>query len=142
MLDIKTIPVHLKNMLINAFLLPVWYLAIYIFSPSLYGQNDIILTTSVCFTITLASSYFAMIIIVTFRKTPFPLFDFNMINFAFFIQLFCITLLISIGYLSNILFGCKFAFYGFVITYFILLFTILFILTTYFLNFNEEKQQN
>jgi hypothetical protein len=52
---LKDIPLKLKNFLVNSALLPFWYVAIYMYLPSVYNTNDLWLIISFCICLTLLS---------------------------------------------------------------------------------------
>lgn len=54
-MDLKNIPLQLKNFLVNSSLLPFWYVVIYIYLPSVYNTNDRWLIISFCICLTLVS---------------------------------------------------------------------------------------
>jgi len=123
MFDIKSIPKDLKNMLINVWLLPLWYVSIYIFSPTIYKEQDIILTVSICIGLTSISSMISIIVSKTLISDDekVGLFDYSIVALCFTLQLVWLSLLIFFSYLYSIYVGEIFRMYGFLLTYFLVL---------------------
>ena len=120
MFDFKTIPNDLKNYLITSVSLPFWYVSVYYYFPSVYYQDDFLLTASVCLALSAISNFTSTLVVAlddesTDDSSPF---DFHIVLAATIIQCLWLSILILIGYLTNKLFGCKFEYYGFLLTYF------------------------
>lgn len=125
MIDIKGFPLRLKNMLVNAFMLPFWYVAIYLFGPSIYNQSDIFLILSICIALTAASAFLAYANVYVDemthkqRKDKIKPFDHVIITKALTYQMVYMSFLMMISYLIPRLTPVtRFEFYGFVLVYF------------------------
>lgn len=136
MFNIGEIPIYLKNMLLNVLLLPFWYIAIYLFSPEIYATGDILLLLSICISLTMISSIIASILVNLNEEKEKRVSPFDTANVvgALLIQVFVLSLLLIISFLVPKFVGFIFEFYGFVITYFVIL-----ILTGLLLVSNDKK---
>ena len=114
MFDIKNFPDLLKNILSVAILMPFWYIAIYIYCPELYYQNDLILTISVC----IALSIISCLIIGTAFIEKGGILDIKVVFPTIILNIFILSIWIFIGYVFNYFFDSIFSFLGFVATYF------------------------
>lgn len=120
MFDFKSIPKDLKNFLINSLTLPLWYISIFYYFPSVYAQDDILLIACVCISLSIFSyMLFSMLIMETNiskpEETPF---DFGVVLPAILLQLFWLSILIFFGYLTSFFWDVKFEYYGFLLVYF------------------------
>ncbi|KAA2218277.1 hypothetical protein [Maribacter flavus] len=124
MFNIGEIPKYLKNMLLNVLLMPFWYISIYLFAPEIYATQDVLLLLSICVSLTMISSIIAAILTNynSDKKEP-PMSPFDTINViaAFLIQLILLSIILFISFLVPKFTGRIFEFYGFVLTYFLIL---------------------
>lgn len=136
MIDIGSIPKNLRDELVNAFTLPIWYIAVYLFCPSVYNQGDIILSTSLCISLSLIST---LVINISFSGViEEDDEEGSLISFAsFMFQALWLSLLIFFGYIFSLITDLIFEFYGFLLVYF---FTIP-ILTIY-LHIRKVRKKN
>lgn len=124
--DFTKLPEDLKNELLNAFTLPLWYVSIYLFCPSVYNKGDVILSVSLCISLALVSTIISNITfygILTSAKKEEE--DITYMA-TFFLQTLWLSFLIFASYIFSCLTNLIFEFYGFLVTY-ILIFPIIFI---------------
>ncbi|MCA0133922.1 hypothetical protein [Winogradskyella alexanderae] len=126
MLDIDKIPKHLKTLLINSVLLPFWYISIYIFHHEFYKNDDFLIIASVCIGLTIVSSLLTSIILTRSEKDT-NILEENVVIPTVAIQVILLSLIIFLGYLFKVFFGKIFHFYGFLLTYFGIIISILFL---------------
>ena len=122
-LNIKQLPKKLRNMSINIFLIPFWYISIYLFGPSIYNSKDSILIASVCISYTIISAFLAYVTAFVLDKKPRKKkkrFHHGTIIMSFINQVSWLSTIILTGYLYPLLFNAeRFNFYGFSLLYFI-----------------------
>lgn len=120
MFDIKAIPEHLKNMLVNAWLLPLWYVSIYLFSPSTYSNEDIILISSLCLGFNLLSSMNSVLwTIIDNKEKDFEVFGLVNTMVIFTFQLLLLSILMICVFIFNLYSDYILKFHGFIIIYYL-----------------------
>lgn len=117
MIDINSIPKDLRDELINVFTLPLWYISLYIYCPSVYNKGDLLLSISLCISLALISTIITNISIQNMFPDNKKGNELSLI-FSFLFQTIWLSLLIFLGYLFTYSTGIIFEFYGFLITYF------------------------
>lgn len=141
MFDFKAIPIHLKNMLVNAWLLPLWYISIYLFSKTTYNVDDIFLISSLCISLNLISSMNLIVWSVLGEyEGEFEVFGLPNILMCFNFQLIWVSLLIFGTYIFNVYSSYIIKFHGFVTIYFVVL--NLFFLIEYIIEKNKKKRKS
>lgn len=126
MIDITKIPENLKNLLINIILLPFWIVSIYIYNPELYRSNDFLIIGSVCICLTIISSILMSYVLMNTKKKQHIL-EMEILIPSIALQSILLSLIIFLGYIFDVIFGYIFLFYGFLTTYFVILFSFVFI---------------
>lgn len=120
-IDIKNLPEKLKTFLINLITLPFWYISVYIYHIDFYKTNDYVLIFSVCFCLMLISSLISSVTILINDIEDSDFLDESNVVISVVFQIIILSFIIFLGYLSKIVFGLCFQFYGFLLTYFSLI---------------------
>lgn len=127
-LDFNKIPNDLKSLLTHAIMLPFWMLSVYTFLPEFYVNNDMFIIGALCFCLTICSALAFSVISIKLDGKNKYVFDTSITFGSVVFQILWFSTLFIIGYVSKVLDGPEFEFYGFVLTYFIplILFVIIF----------------
>ena len=121
-IDLKNIPIYLKNLLISLILIPFWIIVIYIYHPELYKTNDYLILGSLCISLTILSSLIVSVALIDSKK-HIHLLELHLAISNVAVQVILLSFLTFFGYIFNIVTGLKFYLYSFLGTYFAIITT-------------------
>lgn len=123
--DLNTAPDSLKSVLINLFLLPFWFISIFLFNGDFYNSADFILAMAFSLCLTIASSMAFAILNTIGLKDNKGIFDVGQSTFSVYIQIIWICILIFLCYSLRYFDIQTIDFFGFVVCYFGLIFLLI-----------------
>ena len=108
----------LKAIALNLFIIPFWYVAIFLFNNEFYKSSDSIIITTMCIMISLVSSVFFSIFLIKIEVNTSDniFFEKMMVSTAMLIA--WLSVLIFVFYSLGFLFGIYLYFYWFLVIYF------------------------
>ncbi len=108
----------LKAIALNLFIIPFWYVAIFLFNNEFYKSSDSIIITTMCIVISLVSSVFFSIFLIKIEVNTSDniFFEKMMVSTAMLIA--WLSVLIFVFYSLGFLFGIYLYFYWFLVIYF------------------------
>ena len=108
----------LKAIALNLFIIPFWYVAIFLFNNEFYKSSDSIIITTMCIVISLVSSVFFFIFLIKIEVNTSDniFFEKMMVSTAMLIA--WLSVLIFVFYSLGFLFGIYLYFYWFLVIYF------------------------
>ena len=108
----------LKAIALNLFIIPFWYVAIFLFNNEFYKSSDSIIITTMCIVISLVSSVFFSIFLIKIEVNTSDniFFEKMMVSTAMLIA--GLSVLIFVFYSLGFLFGIYLYFYWFLVIYF------------------------
>jgi len=125
--DIYDAPTNIKEIAISFFSLPFWYISLFIFHRDFYNSSSVTLILAFCFCfIITAHGLLSFSIDLSNIHTPEKQLSKKEIEenaiqgslAATFIQTTLLMVIISAGYIWNLIFGYIFFYYGFLFVYF------------------------
>ena len=108
----------LKAIALNLFIIPFWYVAIFLFNNEFYKSSDSIIITTMCIVISLVSSVFFSIFLIKIEVNTSDniFFEKMMVSTAMLIA--WLSVLIFVFYSLGFLFGIYLYFYWVLVIYF------------------------
>lgn len=130
----------LKAIAISSFLIPFWYVAIFLFNNEFYNSSDNIIIFSMCFVITFCSSVGFTFFIgeLKFENQTYKTF-FNQMIISVAMLIGWLSTLIFVIYSLGFLFNIYIYFYWFIVIYFLPLFILYLLLKIFGIDKNEKK---
>ena len=146
--EINNLHSSLKAIVLNIFIIPFWYVAIYLFNNEFYKSANNLIMLAMCIVLSLVSTF---LVSIMFHKAHEEVNenseeDWYVIDlFSNSISLLCswLTILIFIIYSLGFLFNIYIYFYWFLVIYFspLVVFALFFAIETYYANKRNNKSK-